>query len=287
MNFYHVLITQFNLRNFPKSSNASNEQWLNWTRNRIELFKKYCLPSVVNQTTRNFKWLIYFDTATPPEFSPFIGELTKYDFIEVCYCDGSERFFNNYFNEVIQRIPNGCQWVLSSRLDNDDMLHKDAIKTIQENFVEKQNFIISLASGYVLDIDRNVLAHYFYSMSPFISLIESVNANPIGIFARPHTQWPTLKLSVLKECYLHFFKPQKRLSIFILSRPLWIQVFHGGNVANSFYRGLPVLSSVNLTDFGMDIITKKMKIKELFKFSNYVLWKRYFKASVVRAIINK
>jgi hypothetical protein len=176
---------------------------------------------------------------------------------------------------------------MTSRLDNDDLLHQDAIKTIQENFVEKHNFIISLASGYVLDIDRNVLAHYFYPMSPFISLIESVTANPKGIFVRPHTQWPTLRLSIFKEFYLQFFKPKERLSVFILECPLWIQVFHGHNVANSFYRGLPVLRPKNLSDFGINLITSKMRIAELTKFSNYVLWKRYFKASIVRMIINR
>src|SRR6478736_5211475 len=104
MNFNHVLITQFNLRSFPKSSNASNEQWLNWTRNRIALFQKYCLPSVLNQTIKKFKWLIYFDTTTPLEFSPFIEELTKHDFIQVCYCDGSEGFFKNYFEEIVRIV---------------------------------------------------------------------------------------------------------------------------------------------------------------------------------------
>jgi Putative rhamnosyl transferase len=287
MNFSHFLLTQFNLRNFPKSSHAANDEWLNWTRNRITLFKTYCLPSILNQTEKNFSWLLYFDVATPAEFKPFIQELEGYGFIKICYCDGSEDFFRNYLNEIKHRIEPEKQWIMTTRLDNDDILHCNAIKTIQQNFIAKDKFLIALSSGYVMETDRKVLAHYFYPMSPFISLIESCSGNLVGIFARVHTQWPSLRLLILKEIYLEFFKKTERQSRFILKYPLWIQLVHGENVSNNFFRGLPVLKSKHLADFGINISTVKMKLGELLKFWNYVIWKRYFKCWMVKMILKK
>jgi hypothetical protein len=284
--FFHALLTQFNLRNFPQTSIEGIEHWLEWTRSRILLFRKYCLPSVLNQTNRNFKWIIYFDRATPSEFSTLINELKSYDFIEVCFCDGMDDFFIDYFEQVKQRIPKNCQWVMTTRLDNDDMLHKDAIASIQNLFEARNNYMISLSSGYVLDVNKSVLAHYFYPMSPFISLIESVASNPTGIFFKPHSKWPSLRLYVFKEFYFTFFKPSARMARFVFKRPLWIQIFHGQNVSNSFYRGVPVLYSGTLSDFGLNIRTKKMSLKDILMFRNYVLWKWYIKASIVRFFSN-
>src|SRR5258706_3766487 len=240
-NFAHFLLTQFNLRNFSKSSQAAYDQWLNWTRDRITLFKTYCLPSILNQTAKNFSWLIYFDAGTPTEFKPFIQELEGYEFIKICYCEGGEDFLENYLQEVKRRVKQDNQWIITTRLDNDDALHRSAIEIIQQNFIEKDKFLISLASGYVMDIERKVLAHYFYPMSPFISLIESCSGNSVGIFALPHTQWQSLRLFIYKEMYFEFFKKSERQSRFVLKSPLWIQIFHGKNVSNSFYHELPVL----------------------------------------------
>jgi hypothetical protein len=287
MKFSHFLLTQFNLRNFPTSSQSAYNQWLEWTRDRIILFKAYCLPSILNQTEKNFSWLIYFDVATPAEFKPFIQELEGYDFIKICYCDGSEDFFKNYLKEVKGKIMPDDQWIMTTRLDNDDVFHRRAIEVIQQNFVEKDKFLIALASGYVMDMERNVLAHYFYPMSPFISLIESSLGSLVGIFERPHTQWQSLRLFIYKEIYLEFLNPAKRHSRFILKHPLWIQLVHGKNVSNSFYRGLPVLKSKNLSDFGINVSTIKMNLGEFPKFWSYVIWKRYFKSCVVKLVLNK
>ncbi len=284
--FSHFLITQFNLRNVHRSSPSEDDLWLTWTRNRISLFKEYCLPSVLNQTTKDFLWLIFFDVDTPSEFRPFILELEDHELIKICYCKGNGDFFACYLDDVKTKVRPGIRWIVTTRLDNDDILHKNALEIIQQNFIERDKFMISLSSGYVMDIKRKILSHYFYPMSPFISLIEDAQKNPVGIFAKPHTQWPSLRLFIYKEIYLDFFNQAERQSRFILKHPLWIQVFHGNNVSNSFYRGLPVLKSMDLSDFGLQIRTAKMNFTELTKFWNYVVWKRYFKCWIIK-ILNK
>ncbi len=240
MKFSHFIITQFNLRNFPLSNNKEYESRVKWTRNRITLFREYCLPSVLNQSSREFTWLLYFDSDTPEEFNDFIISLRAFSFISICYCSGVEDFNKNYISEVRKRTGK-ARWVITTRIDNDDCLHKDAVKIIQSNFTEKHKYLISLASGYILNTVDKTLSHYFYPMSPFISLIEDSEIETAGVFEKIHTKWDSLRLFVVREIWLEWFNKEARMSRFILKKPMWIQTVHGENVSNSFFRGFPVI----------------------------------------------
>ncbi len=287
MRFAHFIITQFNLRNFPLSDGAGYEKWIQWTRNRIDLFRKFCLPSMINQTCKDFTWLLFFDSETPPEFDGFIENQKSYKFIEICRSDGINDFYAGYFDEIKKRLPENAGWIITTRIDNDDVLHRDAVKTIQLNFEEKHKYLISLASGYILNTADNRMSHYFYPMSPFISLIENTGNSPSGVFEKGHTKWDELRLFVFREIWHEFFRPGKRKSRFILKRPMWIQIVHGENVSNSFIRGLPVLREIDPGDFSLSFRNKKQTLRTLPSYFNYVMWKRYFKCLIVKTILGK
>jgi len=287
MNYSHFIITQFNLRNFPKSNNNDYENWLIWTRDRIKLFKEYCLPSILNQSCKAFNWLLFFDTDTPEEFNEFLNELSSYSFINICHCKGIEDFNANYIQEVKKRGEISIKWIITTRIDNDDCLNRDAIKIIQNNFVERHKFLISLASGYILNTDDRTLSHYYYPMSPFLSLIEAYDNKIKGVFERGHTKWDSLRLFIFKEIWLEYFNKKARNSRFILKTPMWIQIVHDKNVSNSFYRGLPVLKQKDLKDFSINFSTNKLSYKIIRKYFNYVIWKRYMKSLIIKVILNK
>ena len=279
--FQHFIITQFNLRNFPKSQNNEFEGWVEWTRERILLFKKYCLPSVLNQSEKNFTWLLYLDSETPKEFSDFIKEMNAYPNIEVTFCSGAADFQQNYMQAVKDRLYDDTQWIITSRMDNDDAVHKDMVKKIQEASEFKQGFMVSLASGYALEEKSLKMTHYFYPMAPFLALVEH-RTSAKGIFEKGHTIWPNLRLWIYKEIWLAWFAKKDREVKYVLSEPLWVQIIHQKNVSNSFYRGLPVLKEKSLIDFGLNMISKSCKPMDILRCRNYVVWKRYFKCEVVR-----
>ncbi len=287
MNYSHFIITQFNLRNFPLSNFGDYESWLKWTRVRIELFKQYCLPSIINQTSKTFHWLLYFDTDTPEEFNEFLKDLSALSFISICYSKGIEDFNLNYIKEVKVRASRSVKWIITTRLDNDDCLHTDAIKIIQKSLVERHNFLISLASGYILNIEDRTLSHYFYPMSPFITLIESNDNEVKGIFEKGHTKWDNLRLHIFNEIWQEYFNLKARKSRFILIKPLWIQTFHGENVSNSFYRGLPVLKQKRLKDFSINYTSNALPVTIIKKYINYLVWKRYLKSLIIKLILMK
>ena len=287
MRFVHFIITQFNLRNFPLSDAEGYENWIKWTRNRIDLFRKFCLPSMINQTCKDFTWLLFFDSETPPEFDGFIESLKSHKFIEICRSYGINDFYAGYFDEINKRLTENAGWIITTRIDNDDVLHRDAVKTIQLNFEEKHKYLISLASGYILNTADNRMSHYFYPMSPFISLIENTGNSPSGVFEKGHTKWDELRLFVFREIWHEFFRPGKRKSRFILKRPMWIQIVHGENVSNSFIRGLPVLREIDPGDFSLSFRNKKQTLRTLPSYFNYVMWKRYFKCLIIKTILGK
>ena len=280
VNFKHFLITHFNLLNFPLGITDS-EQWIKWTRDRIQLFKTYCLPSLLNQTNKKFTWLIYFDKQTPAEFTPFIEELRSYDFIKPCFADGFDGFGNQYMNEIKELCQN-YQWVITSRIDNDDCFDKDAIDTIQRNFRTSDEYLISLTSGYTLDTNSKTLSHYYYPMSPFISMVENLGKPVLkGIWYTAHSKWDDLRFSVRKV----LLKKNSK-SIFIIDKPHWLQILHGSNIANSA-RGLPVLKKKDLSNFGINITSEKQTIRNIPDYYDYVIWKRYFKVLVVKLLRGK
>jgi len=285
--FSHFILTQFNLRSFPKSTISNYEGWVNWTRERIGIFETYCLPSLINQTNKNFKWLIFFDQDTPKEFHAFIEKINTYDFIEICYNQGAEKFFLDYMEEIKSRLEEDTKWIITSRIDNDDCVHHDMVKIIQENIQLKHGYMVSLASGYTFNIKSRQMSQYYYPMSPFITLVESKEKPMQGIFAKGHTKWDQLRLWIYKELFIEWFSKDKRKTRFILKEPLWVQTVHGNNVSNSFYRGLPLTSPKSLNSFGLDISTIPLSLKDLPKYSNYVIWKRYFKCLIVKLLIKK
>jgi len=285
MDYSHFIITQFNLKNFPKSNNNDYGSWLSWTRKRIDLFREYCLPSVVNQSCKVFHWLIFFDADTPAEFSDFLGGLSAFPFISICYSRGIEDFNAGYMEELKKRREPDRKWIVTTRIDNDDCLHRDAIKMIQDNLAEKDKYLISLASGYILNLTDRTLSHYFYPMSPFLTLVEANNDDIKGVFEKGHTKWDHLRLYIFRELWTEYFRKESRKVRFILSSPLWVQTVHGENVSNNFYRGLPVVRTRDLSEFSLPFATRKLSPGMIREYWNYVIWKRYFKCLIIKALL--
>lgn len=282
--FEHFLITRFNLLHMPGCSVPDRKTWIAWTNGRFSIFQNFCLPSIINQTNKKFKWLIYFDATTPSEFDDQINSLMRYDFIDICYANGYDDFQVKYSQDIQQRISSNTKWIITSRLDNDDCLHCQAIERIQKEFIPVDRFMISLTLGYVYSMESQKLSKYYYPMSPFISLIEK-SGSVAGIFQKSHIAWDVLQLHIFKELYNRYFrKNEKRKVCFVLDDVLWIQLYHGGNVSNSFYKGFPVLCSKKLNDFGIDHTSQPSRIMDVFKYRCYSIWKRYFKASIVRLL---
>ena len=91
-----------------------------WTRNRIEFFQEWTLKSLHNQSFQDFRIFMLCSK----ESKPLIDSYTWDTNIEHCYDYGKASY------EALD-----TDYVSITRLDTDDLLHRDALKTIRENLV--------------------------------------------------------------------------------------------------------------------------------------------------------
>lgn len=217
--FYHFLITRFNLRNPDWDVTKNNEVLLDekWMDERLELFKNYCFPSVINQKNKNFKWLIFFDENTSKKYRILIEDILKsHDWIISFYIDGMPKFHESIVN-YLNQYANDKKYLITSRIDNDDCIHKDFIDEIQKQFDFQDFLAIDNINGYTLQVEPQIiLGKKEHIFNPFISLIE-INENPKTVWHYVHNMW----------------KKEPRL-IHLSEKRLWLSIIHGKNKVNEF-----------------------------------------------------
>lgn len=236
--FKHFLFTRFNLRYKAWEKTRSGNKVLGeeWLTDRFRLFETYCLPSVKNQGNQNFTWFVFFGSQTPELFKNKIKRIeAEYaNFHPVFLDDGSE--FRPTLIEVI-KANTGSQdkYVLTSRIDNDDAIHKDFINTVQSLFQPVHNHVIDFRAGYQLILGRkkNEVLEFTWPFNPFVSLVETSDSAK-SIFSREHNHWHV----------------EKSLTAYDQNR-LWMAVIHRNNLLNRRQYRLKGVYKFNHADFGI------------------------------------
>lgn len=271
--FNHFVITRFNLKqsiwqNDKKGGAVNDEAWLT---SRYHLFEHYCFPSLVEQSEQQFTWLVFFDTDTPIRFKTKNEVLHQQfkNFIPI-YVPSFSDFEKGLDTHIRALLDKKCSYIITTRLDNDDCFHQDAITAIQQNFIEKDRTIIDLVHGLSLQINSGFkLALKKDTVSgPFISLIEKIKGdNPLlTVYNREHLHW-------IGDA--HFVKVDTDF--------YWLQIIHERNVSNTlgevltfnktYLRGFDFLKRIHfsLSYRAFIILKKSMGYKLYKKFKNAYL----------------
>lgn len=203
--FSHILITRFNV---PWVNGKSPDE--EWLKDRIQLFLKYCLPSVYKQTNTNYKWIIYLDTNTPKWVIESLNASIQPNthLINVSTFDEMKKQVSN---DVLNLCENNSKFVITSRLDNDDIVSPYFIEQIQQNFISTHNSFINFSGGICYHLQKNIFSTYTYPNGPFVSKIESVEEQITTILAHDHT----------------FINAQIQITC-----KHWIQLIHQSNISN-------------------------------------------------------
>lgn len=259
--YRHFIITLFNVRLWSRDRQGGATLTDAWLQERAALFERYCLPSLAQQTVDNFTWLVLFDRQTPPallqriegwqqqvpQLRPlFFGE----EAAELLSKDDSRRAL--FLRQVVQGLlegeqtEGGCQWILTTNVDNDDAVHCRMVEALQGAFERErppQAHLFCFPTGWQLFEQGRVLLRMHYPHNHFLTVAEPVSAE----------QPPrTVK-------YFRHTKARKLLpTTDIHDGPMWIEVVHGRNYSNELrlssrirYR-LP-LGNVRLDDFGLSL----------------------------------
>lgn len=252
--FDHYLITRFNLRN-PKWEVTKNHETLltdEWMEDRMWLFENFCFPSVTAQTNQNFRWILYLDTTTTDKYKQRIQDLVAgFDNIQLFYIDGMPSF-SPEAKKLIAEKSASKPYIITTRIDNDDCIHKNFINEIQQEFNSQPYQVIDIINGYSLQIKPNfMLGKKDHIFNPFISLIEK-NTDPKTIWSNDHTMW----------------KKEKNITQ-IKNKRLWLSIIHEKNKVNEFNGYGNVNWQAINTDFNVSDQVSKEIITKLIPYQKW------------------
>lgn len=218
MRIQHFLITRFNLRLHGLARDKRGGQVLtrDWLDERLEIFEHYCLPSVLQQTEQRFVWLLLLDEATDHEVVKRVEAYRRLaDNVEPVYLPPIEDA-RDFVRPVKDRLDPETEILVTSRLDNDDALHEDALAAVRQRVRARREFL-NLRLGFVTDGSRaRVVSHKY---SPFTSLVEPVGDEPLlTVYCTTHGR--QARVAPVRQ---------------IAQRPLWLRVVHARNVANTAF----------------------------------------------------
>lgn len=233
----HILYTRFNLRlSFQKTRFGEPVRTLNWHETRFKLFRDYCFNSLSKQSVLHFEWYIYFDFSTPDEYLLEIEKLTS-NFLPIRIVKLEEKQeIAEHLNLKIKTL--NKNYVILTRIDNDDAFHFDFVKTIQYLLRPSEFKVLNLQKGYSFDITEKVSFSQFLDAGPFFSVIEKISKRDlVGLKMGSHMLVDHSK------------------SLGYDQKALWCQIIHKQNVSN-FNHGRIMFSNSHLGSFGIVAKTK-------------------------------
>lgn len=160
--FKHFIFTRYNLGLYDNDKIEDKEVWMN---KRLELFEN-CADSIRNQTEQDFTWIIGLDAKTPKRAEKKIQKLATFNTIVT-----PQEIKEFFISKVVKGVK--TEWIITSRLDNDDFLDPEYVETIQDNFRGKTEVLD------VQGVQWEVKTNKFYTSgrkrpnSPFLSLVET------------------------------------------------------------------------------------------------------------------
>jgi len=213
--FSHFLLTRFSVavlsRRFQERA---------WLEKRFELFERFCFPSVEGQSTQSFDWFVFFDSSLPDDLRARVEAYSRFSPFHAVYVAG--QFGGSVVCRELREFAAPGEYVITSRVDNDDALATTYIETVQRCFNEQVFEFVNLPDGYIWD---GVRAYSYRNVSnPFISLIERAEGCQT-VLSFNHSR-------------VSGAGPIRQVG----DTPGWLAVVHGDNVRNSV-RGKPVLDA--------------------------------------------
>ncbi len=251
--FTHFLITRFNIKNAKphwQQTRTGNKVLTNeWLAHRFEIFNSYCLPSILNQSNKKFKWLIYFDIDTPESYKNRVAALAqKHPFIKPIYVNEYQSFLKGISDDVLSNLDSDSSHIITTRLDNDDALHSDAIEKIQSLFQNQEMAVYNFTKGYCLQTQPfTMLTKYDYPKGPFLSMIEKVPSDK-----------KVRTILTSKHGSLDHIQQIKE-------KRYWLQIIHDQNLSNETL-GKPTKDTTVLDNFGLGNLKTAISTNDVLKF---------------------
>jgi hypothetical protein len=222
MRFAHYVVTRFNLGLWAAGQKNIRGETIDpelWMHHRTALFSDVCSPSIASQSERRFAWVLLLDTDTPRRVVQSIEtSAAKAARVKIAIVDtrfGWRMQLKKFLSAI---LPPGIDYVMTTRLDNDDALSRDAIGSIQACFAPRRKRLIVFPRGLRWCAGRVFAAYADWDSNAFKTLSEKVSETPLAtVFEQACGTGGWLDTEIV----------QKRTG------PTWLQVIHEHNLANT------------------------------------------------------
>lgn len=274
----HYILTRFNLALWSKDKKGRTTKDEAWLANRFDLFEQYTLPSVMNQSNTNFLWVVMFDNDTPELYRNKVTQWAdtypnfKYIAVKAAQARWYPRIFTEYIRHDLQKsAPETDIKVITSWLDNDDMIGRDYVATVQQDAQKIGNgtfFFYRKGTQYFLE--DNYALHIVFPNNHFVSRIEDTTAN-------------NRLIRTVYEYGTHYDLPKIKAAklLFIDNddvKPLWAEVVHGRNVDND------VKMRLNFRFVKDAGLMESFALNKKLRTGSFYLWKNFIPRAMQRIV---
>lgn len=146
----HVLVTRFNLPSQGAESLIRAKE--GWLQDRIELFERHTVPTVLAQTTSNFHWIIYFDIESPSWLVERLKPLAEAGVFTPLYRQAV--LWTDLLDDARRVTGAAGDVLITTNLDNDDAIAVDFLERLQDAVSPGVREALFLSHGLIRSADR-------------------------------------------------------------------------------------------------------------------------------------
>jgi hypothetical protein len=159
--------------NLPSSLHYSSLERVvdaRWQARRRELFEQYCLPSIAQQTAHDFTWLlfVYPDIMSDGDVHWF---RSRDDRLRIVAVEDPLSSGVQEAQEAVARAVSRNDWVITTRLDSDDVLHPDHLRKVRVAN-DGGRRVVEFMHGFYYDVMRDELRRVREPRNAFVSVLE-------------------------------------------------------------------------------------------------------------------
>lgn len=206
----HVFMTRFNLPANKVESSIYSEQWL---LERMELFRRFTLPSVMDQLEEERYWLIYLNPESPAWLRESMDSLRDRSVAFPVYLEGALTP-QRVRDHICQATGRSSGVVSTSNLDNDDGLAMNYLRRLRDVPFGAERRVVYFANGLIYC--QGALFAHRDPANTFAAVMDDL-ASPD--FLTCWSEWHNR---------LAHLMPEQQYA----GDPAWLQVIHGRNVSN-------------------------------------------------------
>jgi hypothetical protein len=173
INIKHIIITRFLIQFYDQYGYPKKLSDKNYIPNGIRVMKKYLLPSLENQSCKNFIWILLIGNNA--------NKSLVQSLLNINYSFETKIIYKKNFKKYLMNISQGFDVLITTRIDYDDCIYYDAVNDVRKAVnINKPFLLYGYNTGvyYFESEDKYYLYNYKNDKgvwSIFISLIIVLN----------------------------------------------------------------------------------------------------------------